>query len=220
MARLAAFTVAALCLSLLLASTAVQARSQKQQQRQQHSLSHQQQPQQILLESSATTHQAADDSLVIPSGKDATTCQSLGFVSSSCPNVDWQTYKWIADKAKQRNIDYSLDFLFSGAKTHHGGTRMCQNWYRDLMCRLTFPKCTVDGQTGNGPCRSECERFGLTCPGLAMSCAAFDTPDKGGCWASTKQFAYGHSNGASSTHLGGMAMVLAIATATAALLRL
>lgn len=35
---------------------------------------------------------------------DRMSCQALGYVSSACPNVDWMTYQWIAEKARDLRV--------------------------------------------------------------------------------------------------------------------
>ena len=161
-----------------------------------------------LLESSSHLRAHADTSgsLRMPDNPDMSCVplKSSGYVSSACPNVDWNTYAWIQKQASDnRMLDWQLDAAFATT----AGTRRCQRWYRDLMCRYVFPKCGTGAEV-NGPCRSECEQFSLSCPGLAMSCAAFDTPQTGKCWTSKTPYAYGYSNAAAQTMTGSAATIV------------
>lgn len=72
------------------------------------------------------------------------------------------------------------------------------------------------GAEVGGPCKSECEQFSKSCPGLAMSCQAFENAPN--CWLSKTPYVYGHA-GATPNHAAlqhsqtMLALVLALAVA-------
>ena len=155
-------------------------------------------------------------SLAIPSNADMTCMDVRGpdqYRSMSCPNANWKTYQWIQGQFVAPGIDLQLDKAFYWAT----GTRQCKRWYRDLMCRYVLPRCPTEGDPRKGgPCKSECESFSKSCPGLAMSCAAFDaSPTE--CWTSTTQYAYGYDNAATSAARIGVAAAAVVGVAALAM---
>jgi hypothetical protein len=140
-----------------------------------------------LLESQAN----AVSSLQVPANVN-TTCTPLnagGYTSRSCPNVNWNTYGFIQNiSIATQVVDMQLDCKLSTAM----GTRVCSAWYRDLLCRMTYPRCpsSSDNRQG-GPCWSECVAFSSQCPGMAMACNGFSNQT---CWNTTTSFLYGSYN--------------------------
>jgi len=163
----------------------------------------------------AHAHVGADvRSLQVPKDPDMT-CKSFnekGYRSSACTNVDWKTAGWILDQAvNTRALDWELETVFAGGI----GTKKCKRWYRDLLCRHVYPKC-LGGDSGplGGPCRVECEDFSLSCPGMAMSCAAFEKDEKK-CWKSTTKYVYG-ANAATTNSMTRMSMIVTLTMAVMA----
>lgn len=67
-------------------------------------------------------------------------------------------------QAIRSNADLQIALMY----VNFQGTRQCKLWYRDIMCRYSYPKC------GFGPpCRAECLAFTRDCPWAGQACNAF-----------------------------------------------
>lgn len=88
-----------------------------------------------------------------------------------------------------------------------------------MLCCVCVLVLQVGAQVG-GPCKSECEQFSRSCPGLAMSCQAFENAPN--CWLSKTPYVYGHADATPKNHAAQQQpqalFALLLATAVAALL--
>mgnify|MGYP006434358105 FL=1 len=110
------------------------------------------------------------DLLEIEADPQLLTCGN--FTPSFCDMVGWQvpSARLVATDNQEMIIQMSY--------FNQPGTWDCKREYKEMQCRINFPKCTKENPV-KPPCRSDCEEFAKRCPGSDVSCQDLVVGDKG-----------------------------------------
>jgi len=92
-----------------------------------------------------------------------------------CDMINWQVAKTRLVATDNQEMIIQMAFF------NQPGTWNCKKEYKEMQCRIAFPKCSSKGHVVP-PCRTSCEDFARRCPGSDVSCEDLINNDKD-CYA-------------------------------------
>jgi hypothetical protein len=97
-----------------------------------------------------------------------------------CGNFSAPTFcdmvNWPVAKSRLVATD-NQEMIIQMAFFNQPGTWNCKKEYKEMQCRIAFPKCSVKAPV-LPPCRTSCEDFAKRCPGSDVSCEDLINNDK------------------------------------------